>query len=98
MSNVSFQPSQIHPGNSTRWLILILAVVAVTRIFALILFAPTMSFQTSGYDVYATHMMEGQGYTRYDDRSADSDLPPLYPFFLVGVYTLFGRSQIGRAS
>ena len=84
--------------SSNRWLILILAVVAVTRVFALILFAPTMSLKTSGYDVYATHMMEGQGYTRYDDRSADSDLPPLYPFFLVGVYTLFGRSPIPVAS
>jgi 4-amino-4-deoxy-L-arabinose transferase-like glycosyltransferase len=37
----------------------------------------------------------GRGdYTRFDDLTGDSDLPPLYPFFLAGVYSLFGRGAI----
>lgn len=79
-------------------LLLILAVTALVRIAFLLLFAYTLSFQTSGYDTYATHLMDGRGYTRYDDRNADSDLPPLYPFFLVGTYTLLGRNPISVAS
>jgi 4-amino-4-deoxy-L-arabinose transferase-like glycosyltransferase len=73
---------------------LIVALAVVARIVFLLLFGHTLSLQTSGYDAYAVNLMEGQGYTRFDDRAGDSDLPPLYPFFLAGVYTLFGRDPI----
>ena len=77
-----------------RWLSLIILVAVLGRIAFIVLFDHTLSLQTSGYDTYAVNMMEGRGYTRFEDRAADSDLPPLYPVFLVGVYTLFGRNPI----
>ncbi|MBI5960109.1 MAG: glycosyltransferase family 39 protein [Chloroflexi bacterium] len=77
-----------------RWLGLIVLGTIVGRVAFILLFGHTLSLQTSGYDAYAVHVMDGQGYTRFDDRSGDSDLPPLYPFFLVAVYTVFGRDPI----
>lgn len=80
------------------WLILILVGTLLGRILFLCLFSNVLSFQTSGYDAYATNLMEGRGYTRFADRHADSDLPPLYPFFLAAVYGLLGRNAIAIAS
>ena len=77
-----------------RWLSLILLATVVGRAAFIVLFDHTLSLQTSGYDTYAVNVMDGRGFTRFEDRSADSDLPPLYPFFLVGVYTVFGRDPI----
>lgn len=77
-----------------RWLIAILLVTLLGRAAFLTFFGDTLSLKTSGYDDYAVHIMEGHGFTRFDDRAGDSDLPPLYPFFLVGIYTLYGRSPI----
>lgn len=77
-----------------RWLSLIVLGTVLGRVLFIILFDHTLSLQTSGYDTYAVSLMEGRGYTRFADRDADSDLPPLYPFFLVGVYELFGRNPI----
>ncbi|MBN1564874.1 MAG: glycosyltransferase family 39 protein [Anaerolineae bacterium] len=77
-----------------RWLSLIVLIAILGRIAFIVLFDHTLSLQTSGYDTYAVNVMEGHGYTRYEDRDADSDLPPLYPFFLVGVYKLLGRDPI----
>lgn len=57
----------------------------------------TLSLQASGYDPYAVNLLAGHGYTRFDDLRPDSDLPPLYPFFLAGVYTLLGRDAIAVA-
>jgi len=79
---------------SRRWLIAVLIVTLGIRIAFLLFFGNTLSLETSGYDDYAVHLMEGRGFTRFDDRAGDSDLPPLYPFFLVGVYTLFGRDPL----
>jgi hypothetical protein len=69
-------------------LIAILVATLLARAGFLLFFADTLSLQTSGYDDYAVHLLEGRGYTRFDDRSGDSDLPPLYPFFLAGTYAL----------
>lgn len=80
-----------------RWLTLIILVAVVGRLAFILLFDHTLSLQTSGYDAYAVNVMEGRGYTRFDDRDADSDLPPLYPFFLVGVYKALGRDPIAVA-
>jgi 4-amino-4-deoxy-L-arabinose transferase-like glycosyltransferase len=77
-----------------RWLIVILLVALVGRVAFLVFFADTLTLKTSGYDDYAVHLMEGRGFTRFDDRAGDSDLPPLYSLFLAGIYTLFGRSPI----
>jgi 4-amino-4-deoxy-L-arabinose transferase-like glycosyltransferase len=77
-----------------QWLSLIVLVTVVGRVLFIVLFSHTLSLQTSGYDTYAVNIMDGHGYTRFSDRSGDSDIPPLYPFFLVGVYTLFGRDPI----
>ncbi|MBN1202839.1 MAG: glycosyltransferase family 39 protein [Anaerolineae bacterium] len=77
-----------------RWLSLILAATVLGRVAFLVLFGHTLSLETSGYDTYAANLADGRGYTRFDDRDADSELPPLYPFFLAGVYTLFGRDPI----
>ncbi len=54
----------------------------------------TLTLQASGYDDYAVHLLAGEGYTRFPDLHPDSDLPPLYSFFLAGVYSIFGRSPI----
>jgi 4-amino-4-deoxy-L-arabinose transferase-like glycosyltransferase len=78
----------------SRWLSLIVGAAVLARAGFLLLFGYTLSLQTSGYDAYAVNLTEGQGYTRFDDRSADSDLPPLYPFFLAPIYFLFGRDPI----
>ncbi len=77
-----------------RWLILIVLGAILGRVTFIVLFDHTLSLQTSGYDTYAVNLIEGHGYTRFADYHADSDLPPLYPFFLVGVYELFGRDPI----
>jgi 4-amino-4-deoxy-L-arabinose transferase-like glycosyltransferase len=74
--------------------ILIIVVSLVGRAAFLVLFPHTLSLRTSGYDAYAVNVMEGRGFTRFTDRQGDSDLPPLYPFFLVGVYTVLGRGAI----
>ena len=80
-----------------RWLILILAGALAARLGFLLLFGQTLSLQASGYDDYATHLLAGQGYTRFADRAGDSDLPPLYGFFLAGVYATLGRDPIAVA-
>ena len=77
-----------------RWLGLIVLLAVAGRLAFIVLFDDTLSLQTSGYDTYAVNLIDGRGYTRFDDRAADSDLPPLYPFFLVGVYEVFGRDPI----
>ncbi len=77
-----------------RWLILIVLGAILGRVIFIVLFDHTLSLQTSGYDTYAVNLIEGHGYTRFADYHADSDLPPLYPFFLVGVYEFFGRDPI----
>ncbi|NLF75272.1 MAG: glycosyltransferase family 39 protein, partial [Chloroflexi bacterium] len=80
-----------------RWLGVIVLLAVAGRLAFIALFSDTLSLQTSGYDTYAVNVMEGRGYTRFDDRDGDSDLPPLYPFFLVGVYEVFGRDPVAVA-
>ena len=80
-----------------RWLGFIVLLTVGARLAFLVLFGHTLSLETSGYDAYAVNVLDGRGYTRFDDRSGDSDLPPLYPYFLAGVYTLFGRDPIAVA-
>ncbi|MCD4686391.1 MAG: glycosyltransferase family 39 protein, partial [Anaerolineae bacterium] len=80
-----------------RWLLLVVLATVAGRVAFIVLFDHTLSLQTSGYDAYAVNVLEGHGYTRFADRDADSDLPPLYPFFLVGVYKVLGRDPIAVA-
>lgn len=80
-----------------RWLALSIVLAVLARVGFLLLFGDTLSLQTSGYDRYAVNLIEGHGYTRFDDRNGDSDLPPLYPFFLVGVYKTLGRDPLAVA-
>ncbi len=82
---------------SRRWLFVILASTLLGRVAFMLLFDHTLTLQTSGYDAYAANVRDGQGFTRYEGRNADSDLPPLYPFFLVGVYATLGRDPIAVA-
>ncbi len=84
-------------GGQHRWLIAILLGALAARLAFVILFGHTLSLQASGYDVYAVNVLEGQGYTRYEDRAADSDLPPLYIFTLVAIYSTLGRSAVNVA-
>ncbi len=75
--------------------LLLVIVLAVGLRLAYIAFAgQTLSLSASGYDDYAVHLLAGEGYTRFPDLHPDSDLPPLYPTFLAGVYSVFGRSAI----
>ncbi|MBN1680350.1 MAG: glycosyltransferase family 39 protein [Anaerolineae bacterium] len=80
-----------------RWLILILAAAVLGRAAFLVFFGDTLSLDASGYDDYAVNVIDGHGYTRFDDRDGDSDVPPLYPLFLVGVYSVLGRDPIAVA-
>jgi len=80
-----------------RLLTLIVLATILGRVAFLLFFSHTLSLQTSGYDTYAVNIMEGHGYTRFEDRTGDSDLPPLYAYFLVGVYKLFGRDPLSVA-
>jgi len=75
----------------------ILAGALILRLGFLLLFGHTLTLQASGYDTYATNLLAGQGYTRFDDRPGDSDLPPLYGFFLAAIYATLGRSPIAVA-
>jgi 4-amino-4-deoxy-L-arabinose transferase-like glycosyltransferase len=72
----------------------VLAITLLARLAYILLFGHTLHLDTSGYDVYAVNLMAGHGYTRFADLQPDSDLPPLYAFFLVGVYGLLGRGAI----
>ncbi len=76
------------------WLLAIVAASLLARLGFVALSSDTLSLETSGYDAYAVNLLEGRGYTRFDDRAGDTDLPPLYPFFLAGVYALLGRGAI----
>lgn len=80
-----------------RLLIVILVVTVLSRLAFIAFAGHTLSLQASGYDPYAVNLLAGNGYTRMDDLRPDSDLPPLYPFFLAGVYTVFGRSAVAVA-
>lgn len=77
-----------------RWLIVILSAALLVRIGFLILFPQTLSLKTSGYDAYAVHLLEGRGFTRFEDRTADTDLPPLYPFLLAAIFASLGRGAL----
>lgn len=83
-----------HPG---RLLFAVLAGAILARLAFVALFGHTLSLETSGYDTYAVNLLAGNGYTRFPDLRPDSDLPPLYPFFLVGVYATLGRSAVAVA-
>lgn len=87
----------LHQMTVRRWLALIVLLAVGARVAFLALFGHTLSLETSGYDAYATNLLDGRGYTRFDDRAGDSDLPPLYPAFLVGVYAILGRDPIAVA-
>ena len=87
----------LHQMTVRRWLALIVLLAVGARVAFLALFGHTLSLETSGYDAYATNLLDGRGYTRFDDRAGDSDLPPLYPAFLVGVYAVLGRDPIAVA-
>lgn len=76
----------------SRALLVIVAAAVVLRVGFVLVAGHTLSLQASGYDDYAVNLLAGNGYTRFPDLHPDSDLPPLYPFFLAGVYSLFGRS------
>jgi 4-amino-4-deoxy-L-arabinose transferase-like glycosyltransferase len=75
----------------------ILAVTILGRLALLLAVAPSLSLKTSGYDPYAVHLLQGRGYTRLDSGYGDSDVPPLYPLFLAGVYTAVGRHPVAVA-
>ncbi|GAB4572204.1 MAG: hypothetical protein Kow0077_10930 [Anaerolineae bacterium] len=83
--------------DARRWLVLILFGALAARLAFIGLAGHTLTLQASGYDTYAVNIMSGHGYTRFEDRTADSDLPPLYIFFLVGVYSTLGRSAVNVA-
>jgi 4-amino-4-deoxy-L-arabinose transferase-like glycosyltransferase len=72
----------------------IVVLAVVLRLAFVILFGNTLSLQASGYDEYAANLIAGHGYTRFADLHPDSDVPPLYSFFLAGVYLVLGRSPI----
>lgn len=74
-----------------RALTAILVLCFIGRVAFMTVFGDTLSLETSGYDAYAVNLLAGHGYTRFDDLRPDSDLPPLYAFFLAGVYAAFGR-------
>lgn len=98
----SASPTHLAAGEGVpRWarrvLLVIIALAVAARLAYILLFGHTLSLQTSGYDVYAINLMAGHGYTRFADLHPDSDLPPLYAFFLVGVYSVSGRSAINVA-
>ncbi len=76
------------------WLLLIVASSLAARSTLVVFFPQFLSLKTSGYDAYAVNLLAGHGFTRFPDRTGDSDLPPLYPFFLAGVYGLLGRGAI----
>lgn len=89
--------ARLTQGADRRWLLLILALALLIRLGFLVVFGETLSLQASGYDTYAVNVMAGRGFTRFEDRSADSDLPPLYVALLIGIYTVLGRSAISVA-
>jgi 4-amino-4-deoxy-L-arabinose transferase-like glycosyltransferase len=98
MNTAPSQRPAIASDGPRTWLICILAAALLARGLLLIALAHSLSLQTSGYDVYAVHLLDGRGFTGSVDRSADSGLPPLYPFFLAGVYFLLGRNPISVAA
>jgi hypothetical protein len=69
-------------------LIAILVIAVGLRLAYILFFGNTLHLQMSGYDVYIVNILNGHGYTRFADFHPDSDLPPLYSFFLVGAYLL----------
>lgn len=75
-------------------LVAIVAAAVLLRLAYIVAFGNTLNLQLSGYDTYASNLLAGHGYTRFPDLHPDSDLPPLYPYFLAGVYAVFGRSPI----
>src|SRR5689334_2973227 len=86
-----------YKNRSHMMLIGIIISSVILHIVCLFLFRETLSLKLSGYDDYAVNILAGRGYTRFPDFHPDSDLPPLYPVFLVVVYSVLGRSPIAVA-
>ncbi len=78
----------------SRALLVVILAAVVLRLGVVVFAGSTLTLQASGYDEYAVNLLAGNGYTRFPDLHPDSDLPPLYPFFLAGMYSVFGRSAI----
>jgi 4-amino-4-deoxy-L-arabinose transferase-like glycosyltransferase len=78
-------------------LVIVVTAAVALRLAYILFFGNTLSLGTSGYDTYATNLLAGHGYTRFADLHPDSDLPPLYSFFLVGVYVTLGHTAIAVA-
>lgn len=96
MSSNSGELEDFYSG-MPRGLTLLAAVVVAAfcaRLLFIAIFPQTLTLDASGYDSYAFHLLEGNGYTRFDNRSADTYLPPLYPAFLALIYFLLGRGPI----
>jgi len=89
--------ARVRAWPARRWLAIILAGALLARLAFVIFFGHTLTLQASGYDAYAVNVLSGHGYTRFDDRAADSDLPPLYVLTLVVIYRTLGRSATAVA-
>ena len=85
-------------------LLLILVLCVVLRLGVYALFPSTFAFDQTGvihgstsYDDYARNLLATGVYGRIEPGLADSELPPLYSYFLAGVYGVFGRSSLAVA-
>lgn len=81
-------------NHSRRWLGGIILLAVALRLLFLSVAGQTLDMRASGYDDYAVSLLEGRGFTRFDDGRPDSDLPPLVPLYLAGLYAVFGRSPM----
>ena len=89
--------SRLPEFSPRQWLAVILLVTLLGRVAFLVLFGGRLTLDMAGYDDYAVNLIERGDFTRYADRDADSDLPPLYPFLLASIYETVGRDPIAVA-
>jgi hypothetical protein len=85
-------------------LLLVVALCVVVRLGAYAAFPSTFAFDQTGvihgstsYDDYARNLLATGVYGRLEPGVADGELPPLYSYYLAGVYGIFGRSSLAVA-
>ena len=85
-------------------LLLVVLLCVAVRLGAYVAFPSTFAFDQTGvihgstsYDEYARNLLATGVYGRLEPGAPDAILPPLYSYFLAGVYGVFGRSSLAVA-
>jgi 4-amino-4-deoxy-L-arabinose transferase-like glycosyltransferase len=81
------------PNRHIRYLVLILLLAAVLRLLWILLVPTEPISDFAVFDRLAANIVAGRGYVSADG-SPTTYRPPGYPFFLAGIYAVFGHGRL----